>query len=290
MSLRACLIDGKTRESATIALQVTDNGIGMDEATQARLFTSFSQADVSTTRRFGGTGLGLAISSHLTRLMGGAITTDSAPGKGSAFVVRLPLRKPAALAEANMEVSPVAGLSCRIVGKAEGLAGDLAAYLVHAGALVEQVRDRAVSRATANPAGQSIWIIDAGDDGPPIEGWPVATGIPPDQDIRLVVIGRGHRRKPRAASARLIEVDADVLDRETFLLAVAVAAGRAQPDETAETFQGKAEADVQPTIERRGSPTKPADPRRRGQRHQPQGDRAPTGAAWLCRGCRQQRP
>ena len=73
-----------------VALEVEDNGVGMDAATVARLFEPFSQADASTTRRFGGTGLGLAISGHLVHLMGGNIAVRSTPGAGSLFTVRLP--------------------------------------------------------------------------------------------------------------------------------------------------------------------------------------------------------
>ncbi|MEO8857234.1 MAG: PAS domain S-box protein [Burkholderiaceae bacterium] len=74
---------------AGIELQIADNGIGMDQATLARLFTPFTQADASTTRRYGGTGLGLAISRNLLRLMGGTIDVQSAIGRGSVFTVRL---------------------------------------------------------------------------------------------------------------------------------------------------------------------------------------------------------
>ena len=71
---------------------VEDTGPGMDQAQQARLFRRFEQAEgARTATRFGGSGLGLAISQELVQAMGGTITLDSAPGRGSRFKVRLPL-------------------------------------------------------------------------------------------------------------------------------------------------------------------------------------------------------
>lgn len=75
-----------------VRLDVVDTGIGMDEATVARIFDRFAQADASTTRRYGGTGLGTSIARQLTELMGGRIDVASEPGRGSTFSVRLPLR------------------------------------------------------------------------------------------------------------------------------------------------------------------------------------------------------
>ena len=73
-----------------ISFAVADTGIGMTPEQLGRLFEAFSQADSSTTRRFGGTGLGLAITRHFCRLMGGDVTVESEYGVGSTFTISLP--------------------------------------------------------------------------------------------------------------------------------------------------------------------------------------------------------
>ncbi len=80
-----------TRVDGGLKLEVADTGIGMSEATLAKLFTKFTQADAATTRQFGGTGLGLAICSELASLLGGKISVDSVLHQGSTFTVEIPL-------------------------------------------------------------------------------------------------------------------------------------------------------------------------------------------------------
>ncbi|MBP6669221.1 MAG: response regulator [Gemmatimonadales bacterium] len=73
-----------------LAFAVRDTGIGIPPEAMARLFQSFEQAEVGTTRKYGGTGLGLAISSRLAELLGGSLEVESAPGEGSCFTLVLP--------------------------------------------------------------------------------------------------------------------------------------------------------------------------------------------------------
>jgi hypothetical protein len=102
-------------DARNIEFSVADTGVGMDEATLARLFQRFTQGDATRSRRHGGAGLGLEISRNLARLMGGDIRVTSTPDAGSTFVFSMPLvrAREAALAPAQA-LAPPAGPSHRL--------------------------------------------------------------------------------------------------------------------------------------------------------------------------------
>jgi signal transduction histidine kinase/CheY-like chemotaxis protein len=92
-----------------LTFRVADSGIGMTPEQLGKLFQPFTQADAATSHAYGGTGLGLAISRRFCRLMGGDITVESAPGRGSTFTVALPVEVQLPAAEGEQAAGPLPG-------------------------------------------------------------------------------------------------------------------------------------------------------------------------------------
>jgi signal transduction histidine kinase/CheY-like chemotaxis protein len=124
-----------------VRITVTDTGVGIDAAHLERIFGKFEQAEVSATRRYGGSGLGLAICRDLCGLMGGAITAQSEPGRGTSFLITLPLPKAPARRAAATPAPAVKAFEPADAGELRVLAAEdnpvnqlvLKALLGHAG-------------------------------------------------------------------------------------------------------------------------------------------------------------
>ena len=211
----------------TVRIRVEDNGIGMTEATQRHLFQSFSQAEVSTTRRFGGTGLGLAICKRIVDLMGGVISVESAPGQGTTFAIELPLEPISG--ETLLETLPdLAGLEFILVAGPFVNAVDLRTYLDGAGAStrIANSGEEAI-RASASIAAPVVVVNGISDDRARGEWLGYFTHVPA---VRHLIISRGRRRKARVAGPNVVTIDGNSMQRRSFLHAAAVAAGRASPE------------------------------------------------------------
>jgi PAS domain S-box-containing protein len=230
VSVRAVLAQPQS-DKAVVEIRVTDNGIGMDEAALARIFQSFTQADPSTTRKYGGTGLGLVICKQLASLMGGTIAVETKVDVGSTFSVRLPFDLAPKSIDTMPRPSDIEGLRCLVIGRHEGLADDLATYLLADAASVTRVADLAAAREVTLdcPPGLAVWVLEAGEKLPALGELKSGIGLRTDQDLRvvLVLIGRGQRRNPRAEADGIIMIDGNALNRGTLNKAVAMAAGRA---------------------------------------------------------------
>jgi PAS domain S-box-containing protein len=114
VNLSARMVGGELADPCVVELTVRDTGIGMSAASLEHLFDAFTQAESSTSRRFGGTGLGLAISRQLVELMGGSLDVTSEPGAGSTFTALIPFPR-GAVAASPADVSDLSGTRALIV-------------------------------------------------------------------------------------------------------------------------------------------------------------------------------
>ncbi|MGV8985920.1 MAG: ATP-binding protein [Cypionkella sp.] len=157
------------RPGKPVVIEVSDSGIGMDQAQASRIFESFEQADGSMTRRFGGTGLGLSIVRQLVTLMGGEISAQSTPGLGSRFRVTLPLPETETSLPVRVAVSEVPSQKDTLAGVRILSADDnatnrlvLSEMLAKSGALVTQVengRDAIAAWMAAQDRGEPFAML-----------------------------------------------------------------------------------------------------------------------------------
>jgi signal transduction histidine kinase/CheY-like chemotaxis protein/ligand-binding sensor domain-containing protein len=167
---------------ALVRFEVRDSGIGMTGEQAEQIFRPFTQADVSTTRRFGGTGLGLSISKRLVEAMHGEIGVESTPGAGSRFWFTVPFDVRQAIAEPVKECV-LAGRLALVVDDSEAARRSLASLLVELGLQVETAGgvDEALLRLHATRQFYSVVLVD--DQMPGTGGLELARAMRDDPEF-----------------------------------------------------------------------------------------------------------
>ncbi|PWC92705.1 response regulator [Azospirillum sp. TSO5] len=209
---------------------VEDSGIGIGPEGQARLFQPFSQADSSTTRRFGGTGLGLAICTRLVERMGGRIGVESAPGRGSTFWFTVDLPRAAEPAPGSSPApAPLDGLSVLVVDDDEVQRAVLARYLEQGGATVTTAAMMADAASKLGRGGYGLLVTTTALAGrlEPLAG-ARCPGLP-----RLLLgdgrTGGGTVASPHTVSGQMSGLVQPV-HRTALIRAAAILTGRSAPD------------------------------------------------------------
>ncbi|BCX89590.1 two-component system, sensor histidine kinase and response regulator [Methylomarinovum tepidoasis] len=178
----------KPQEDGRLRFEVRDTGIGMTPEVRERLFQPFTQADASTTRRFGGTGLGLTISKQLVEKMGGEIGVESEPDRGSTFWFTLPLPPATDTAPAPLTTAELAGKHALIVDDNATNRRIVASYLEHFGMTSATAEDgrQGLAILKQHPEGFDLVILDM--HMPNLDGAGLAAAM--QADPRLAAIPR----------------------------------------------------------------------------------------------------
>jgi len=179
------------RTQAGVSFAVADTGIGIPRDKLDAIFEKFTQADASTTRRYGGTGLGLAISHELVRLLGGELTVASTEGEGSRFAFSLPLRlTDEAPPDAQPAAAPGPDRPIRILAAEDNPTNQLvlAALLEPVGVELTIVGDGRLAVETFVAGGFDLVLMDV--------QMPVMNGVEAAAEIRSWEALRGLTRTP----------------------------------------------------------------------------------------------
>ncbi len=217
-----------------LRFSVRDTGVGIDEATQERIFEAFTQADASTTRRYGGTGLGLAISLRLAEMMGGTLGVDSRPGTGSTFWLSVPLEAAADVSRPPTDRQALAGRRVLIVDDNPTnrtiLERQTAAWGLQSSTVAGGVEGLESLRQAAG-AGRAFDVVLLDLNMPEMDGLEVAAAIAGDETlaeakvVMLTSVGSIHVASARIAAtltkpvrrSQLFNVIASVLGVEARL-------------------------------------------------------------------------
>jgi signal transduction histidine kinase/CheY-like chemotaxis protein/HPt (histidine-containing phosphotransfer) domain-containing protein len=250
VTIRADLLDQSTETQANIRIQIIDTGIGLTEEGKANLFKAFTQAESSTTRRFGGTGLGLTICHQLTELMGGEIHVDSVYGEGSTFSVTLslPIAPETILRSDGHDLT---GLKVLFTIKNELTPK----YLEHWGAdvsVAENLEDVIETLQTASKQNAPFDVVYLGLGSTMAARREVIRNIQANPEFSKTgfVLGFSSReREERPNLKNTLYIDAVPIKRGAVIKAVAVVSGRAKADVEYSDTNASDAALMPPTIE-----------------------------------------
>ncbi len=216
---------------AEINISIQDNGIGMSRDAINKLFKPFSQADSSTTRRYGGTGLGLSICRRLVELMGGEISVISTPNMGSTFTIRVPM--PVVLDAPRRRMTDLRGVEVFAIIRSHYIREVVSDYLSVAGArlrLLESLDDLADALGEI-PPGRTLPVLlfDPTLARPFTYAWLQRICANPAMSRLHAVLLRARNEKPDHPPDCCVRVWAYPVQHEELLAAIAVAAGRGSP-------------------------------------------------------------
>ena len=236
---------GEDEETATVRFEVSDTGIGISQEQQRRLFLAFTQADASTTRRYGGTGLGLAISKQLVNLMGGEISVRSEPGAGSTFSFTVTFEKqPEYAGPARSVQADLAGRRALVVDDNGANRTILEKQLSSWGVRTTGVEGGREALLELRSAGEPYDLAVLDMQMPGMDGMELARRIKADPDlspIRLVLLtSMGRRGEGEEASQSGIEayLTKPVRQSELYDALVTVMSGTAQGERRLVTLRG----------------------------------------------------
>ncbi len=221
------------QDEMLLRLSVRDEGIGISTSVQKKIFTAFTQAELSTTREYGGTGLGLSICERITSMMGGSIRVESEPGIGSTFTVEIPLTvREKEVKDKSLDLS---GVRVALIIDADQERAALTRYLEYWNAEIVQLY----------LATECIeYCLEASNAGKPIDAVVLSPSLIPEtaselkkqaievglHNVNFIALIRGGKHQVELSRDEFVFLGADPISRASFLTAVAVCAGRASPE------------------------------------------------------------
>ncbi len=236
-----------------VRFEVRDSGIGLSGEQQARLFQPFTQADASTTRRFGGSGLGLSICRRLVDMMGGVIGVEGRPGGGSTFWFEVPLPRAPEAAAVVLPTVDLTGLRVLVVDDTAAVRDGFAASLTGAAVTVAENAAAgfdALRRALESGIPMQVAVLD--HDPGILDGLALVDALAciPGLDATRIVLATGREDAGVTAAAKRLGV-AEVLHkpvrRDVLRAAVARASGRAAPESVPAALHADVGAVLPPT-------------------------------------------